>query len=273
MTGFPDKMMIRYLDPAQVGRLLRPEDDPESDRLRSLLAAVYEPSRLEVRSVDSVTVTAKDFQVPVSVPWRAHGSWEKLLPDVAQSRAVLEMPSVTAPHWIDLALDTVVTARVALTEGALESIDSEDVSALPEDEFVARFDFLDLAELMRRAKVADYRDLQDQFPRLYRLHYAQAPPFDPNAPARSYRLRISVLFFAELDLAASLRRLAQCRGAQDDSRPRPDAYDGGALLATSAWLAVFPAAALTVPDPPGSAREVSDLLAAEGCVTAFVDAE
>jgi hypothetical protein len=105
MSGFPDKMMVRYLDPVQVGQVLQPADDPDGTRLRTLLAAVYEPSRLEVRSVDSVTVTAKDFQVPVSAPLKMQGSWEKLLPDVAQSRAVVEMPSVTAPHWIDLASD------------------------------------------------------------------------------------------------------------------------------------------------------------------------
>ncbi|MGW6915298.1 hypothetical protein ACWGB8_15990 [Kitasatospora sp. NPDC054939] len=273
MTSFSDRLMIRYLDPARVRRLLEPEDDPDRTRLRSLLAAVYEPSLMEVRFVDAVTVEAADFQVPVSAPLTVRGSWEKLLPDVAQARAVVEVPSVTPPHWIDLALDTVVRARVELVGGALDSFDSEDLSGLSEEDFIARFAFLDLAELMRRAEVTDLRELQEQFPRLYRLHYAQPPPFDPDAPGRTYRLRVSVLFFPELDLGAALRRLVQCRRAHDDSRPRPDEYEGGALLAAGAWLAVFPAETLAFPDAPGTARQVSDLLATEGFVTAFEDAD
>ncbi|MFI9328820.1 hypothetical protein ACIGZJ_14880 [Kitasatospora sp. NPDC052868] len=271
MTGFSDQLMIRYLDPARVARLLEPEDDPDRTRLRSLLAAVYEPRLLEVRSVDSVAVTATHFQVPVSAPLTARGSWEKLLPDTAQARAVVDVPALAPPQWIDLSLETVVTARVALTEGALDAFASEDLPRLSEEEFAARFAFLDLAELKRRTGVADLRELQEQFPRLYRLHYAQPPPFDPAAPGRAYRLRVSVLAFPELDLGAALRRLVRCRRALDDSCPRPDEYDGGDLLAASAWLAVFPAAALVSPSAPGTARQVSDLLAAEGFTTAFED--
>ncbi|BDM70868.1 hypothetical protein HEK616_43550 [Streptomyces nigrescens] len=271
MNGFADHLMVRYLQPEHVASLLVPQDDPDRHRLRSLLAAVYEPALLEVRFVDSVTVTGTSFQVPVSAPVTVRGSWEKLLPDIAQARATLDIPAVAPVHWIDLALETVVSARVTLTSGALDALDSEDLSGLSEDEFVAKFGFLDLADLMRRAKAADYGELQAQFPRLYRLHYADAPPFDPDAPGRTYRLRISVLFFPDLDLGAALRRLVQCRRALDDTRPRPDEYDGGALLAASAWLAVFPAAALSSDTAPVTGQQVSDLLAAEGFVAAFED--
>ncbi|MFF7534716.1 hypothetical protein ACIP6Q_27815 [Streptomyces bobili] len=248
-----------------------PQEDPDRHRVRSLLAAVYEPSVLEVRFVDSVKVTARSFQVPVSVPMTVHGHWEKLLPDVAQARAAVEIPAVAPLHWIDLSLQTVVTARVVLTSGALDALGSEDLSGLSEQEFIEKFDFLDLAELMRRAKVPDYRELQEQFPRLYRLHYADPPPFDPDGPGRTYRLRVSVLFFPDLDLGAALRRLVQCRRALDATRPRLDEYDGGILLAASAWLAVFPAAALTSDTAPGTEKQVSDLLAGEGFVAAFED--
>lgn len=271
MNGFADQLMIRYLEPERVASLLVPGEDPDRNRVRALLAAVYEPSLLEVRFVDSIKVTGATFQVPVVPPMTVRGSWEKLLPDVAQARAALEFPAVAPPYWIDLSLDTVVTARVQLTSGALDEIGSEDLSGLSEEEFVERFRFLDLGELMRRARVADYQELQAQFPRLYRLHYADAPPFDPDAPGRTYRLRVSVLFFPDLDLGAALRRLVQCRRALDDTRPRPDEYDGGALLAASAWLAVFPAGALASDTAPGTAQQVSDLLATEGFVTAFED--
>ncbi|MFD8324387.1 hypothetical protein [Streptomyces lydicus] len=271
MNGFADRLMLRYLEPAQVASLLVPPDDPDRDRVRSLLAAVYEPSLLEVRFVDAVRVTATQFQVPVSPPVTVRGSWEKLLPDAAHARATVDIPAVAPPYWIDLGLDTVVTARVVLTSGALDALGSEDLSGLTEEEFAARFDFLDLAELMRRARVADYAELQAQFPRLYRLHYAEPPSFDPGTPGRTYRLRVSVLFFPDLDLGAALRRLVQCRQALDDTRPRPDEYDGGALLAASAWLAVFPAATLASDTAPGTEKQVSDLLAAAGFVAAFED--
>ncbi|MFD0277847.1 hypothetical protein ACFVHB_28610 [Kitasatospora sp. NPDC127111] len=269
MERFTDRLMIRYLDPERVRHLVDPPDDPGHHRVQSLLKAVYEQSHLEVRLVDQVKVTSTGFQVPVRAPVTVRGNWEKLLPEVAQARAVLEFPSVSPPLWIDLALDTVVTTRIALTDGALDALTSEDLTGLSEMEFAARFSFLDLAELMRRAKVADYRELQAEFPRLYRLHYAPTPAFDPNAPPHDFRLRVSVLFFPDLDLGAALRRLARSRQALDDSRPRLDEYDGGALLAAGAWLAVFPTSALDVPDAPGTAEQVSDLLAAEGYVTAF----
>ncbi|MEU8695031.1 hypothetical protein [Streptomyces sp. NPDC048665] len=269
MSGFSDQLMVRYLDPTRVQQLLAPPDDPNRARMRSLLAAVYEPSTLEVRFVDAVQVTSTTFQVPVSAPVTVRGNWEKLLPEIAQARAVLEFPGLAPPLWIDLALDTVVTARVTLTDGALESLASEQLSGLSQADFVARFAFLDLDELMRRAKVADYHELQAEFPRLYRLHYAQPPAFDPNAPARRYRLRVSVLFFPDLDLAAALRQLVQSRQALDDTRPRPEEYDGGTLLAASAWLAVFPEAALPAADPVGAAKQTTDLLAADGFVAAF----
>ncbi|MGF1430796.1 hypothetical protein [Kitasatospora sp. LaBMicrA B282] len=269
MDVFTDQLMIRYLDPVHVDNLLAPPDDPDRTRLQSLLAAVYEPNPLAVRFVDSVSVTSTDFQVPVSAPVTVRGSWEQLLPDVSQTRVVLDVPALTPPLWIDLALDTVVTARVALTDGALEALAAEDLTGLSEADFVARFAFLDLADLMARARVADYQELQAEFPRLYRLHYAQPPAFDPAAPGRRFRLRVSVLFFPDLDLGGALRRLARTRQALDDARPHPAEYDGGALLAASAWLAVFPAAAFTVPGAPGTTQQVSALLAAEGCATAF----
>ncbi|MGA5823981.1 hypothetical protein ACPC54_39815 [Kitasatospora sp. NPDC094028] len=275
MSGFSDQLMIRYLNPQLVHDLLAPPAPttpttppapPDRTLLRNLLTTVYEPGVIEIRSVDAVAVERTDFQVPLGAPTTVRGSWEKLLPDTAQSRAVLEIPPVGPPLWIDMALDTVVTSQVALTEGALASFDSANLAGLTRDEFVARFAFLDLPDLMNRAGVATFAELQAQFPRLYRLHYATPPP---GAAGREFRLRISALFFPDLDLEGALRRLARSRQALDDSSPRPDEYDGGALLAASAWLAVFPAAALGLPGAPGTQQQVTDLLHAAGFGAAF----
>ncbi|PJN25531.1 hypothetical protein CG736_14110 [Kitasatospora sp. CB02891] len=271
MNTFCDQLMIRYLDPARIQDLLVPADDPDKNRLRSLLASVYEPSTLEVRVLAAPRVLTTQFQVPLDDPLTVRANWEKLLPDTAQARAVLEVPRTGPPLWIDVALDTRVTAQVALTSGALDALASEDLTGLSQQEFAARFAFLDLADLMRRAHVADYQELQAEFPRLYRLHYAQPPPFDPAAPGRDFRLRISALVFPDLDdLAGALRRLVQSRQALDESRPHPDAYDGGAVLAAGAWLAVFPrAATFPNPEPAGLEQQVTDLLATDGFVAAF----
>ena len=166
MNVFADQLMIRYLAEDQIKLLLAPQEDTDRRRVRDLLASVYEPSLLEVRVVDDVTVKATGFQVPVAAPVTVRGSWEKVLPDIAQGRAVLEVPGVAPPQWIDLALEALVTARVELTSGALDAIASEDLSNFTEEEFAQRFSFIDLAELMRRAKVADFRELQEEFPAL-----------------------------------------------------------------------------------------------------------
>ncbi|MEU0740843.1 hypothetical protein [Streptomyces sp. NPDC006134] len=269
MSGFVDRLMIRYLDPVKVEELLVPADDTGQSRLRALLAAVYEPGVMEVRSTRKPVVTARHYQVPVTVPLAVRGSWEKILPAPEQTRAGLEIPTSRPAHWIDLCLDTVVPVQVAPTAGALEAIGSETVAHVSEEDFIAKFGRPGLEELLRLTGAADYQELQADSARLYRLHYTEPPPFDPAAPSRSFRLRISVLFFPDLDLAAALRRLVGSRQALDRASARPDTYDGGELLAASAWLAVFPASPRQ-PDPAAPTEDqVSDLLAAEGFVAAF----
>jgi hypothetical protein len=41
---------------------------------------VYQPQLLTVQSLDSITVTAQSFQVPVVEPMPFNGTWEKILP-------------------------------------------------------------------------------------------------------------------------------------------------------------------------------------------------
>ncbi|MFJ7073480.1 hypothetical protein [Streptomyces sp. NPDC098781] len=271
MNGFADRLMIRYQDPVKLDELLVPLDDAGMTRIKTLLAAVYEPGVLEVRSTGAPLVTARHFQVPVTVPLTVRGSWEKVLPAAERARTDFEIPSTTPAHWIDLALDMFVPTQVAPTSGALEAIGSETVARLTEDDFVAKFGRTGLDELLRLTGAADFRELQANSARLYELRYADPPPFDPAAPARRFRLRVSVLFFADFDLAAALRRLVSSRHAVEQVSARPDAYDGGELLAASAWLAVFPAPPRT-PDPASVTEEqVSDVLAAEGFVAAFED--
>lgn len=181
MNGFADQLMIRYLDPEKVDQLLMPLDDTGGTRIRALLATVHEPSLVEVRSVDRPMVTARRFQVPVTVPLTARSTLEKILPSAEQSRASLKISIFTPVHWIDMALDTLVPAKVAMTAGALAAAGSEDAAELTEAQFVAKFGRAVLEELLRRTGAADYEQLRADRARLHRLRSSEPPP-SPRAP-------------------------------------------------------------------------------------------
>jgi hypothetical protein len=147
------------------------------------------------------------------------------------------------------------------------------VSGLSQQDFIAKFQFLDLAGLMASAQVSTYQELQADFPRLYHLHYAAPAPYDPNDPGaqRTYTLRISVLFFSTLDLQGALRQVAQSQRAVDAVWPQPSEYEGGDLLAASAWMGVFPTSIFDPQTTPITQDQVSALFAAQGWVAGFED--
>ena len=269
MSTFADLLMVRYLTAANVENLLDPPADPNHQRVRALLAEVYEPRLLQVESVDAVDVTATAFQVPVVEPTTVRGTWEKQLPNMERSLATFDLPAISQTSWIDMEVETMVTVRVSATTALLDAISSEDVSELSQQAFVNKFQFLDLPGLMQAAGVSTYQELQKDFPRLYHLHYADPAPYNPEDPAsqRKYRLRVSVLFFPTLDLQGALRQVIQARRALNAIRPRPEAYEGGDLLSSSAWMVVFPSSLFTG-HPPTEAN-VTNLFAATQLVAAF----
>ncbi|RSS41918.1 hypothetical protein [Streptomyces sp. WAC08241] len=245
-NGFTDGLMLRYLVPDHVKSLLVPGTDPQHERVRSLLTSVYDPASLDIRSVESVEVVHKEFQTAVHASIAVHGSWDKTIPTAEQARATVEVPATPPVHWIDMSLETVVVVKAASAGGLLASVEAE-AGWTTADGAAAR---------------------QDAYERPYRLRYAEPPPFEPTAPARSLPLRVSALFFDRLDLADALRRLGQAKRAVDAASPQPAAHDGGAPLASSAWLAVFPAVAT---DEPSRTTEqlAGALLATQGYVAAF----
>lgn len=273
MTAIADQLMIRYMDPANVDLLLVPQADATKQRAQALLASVYEPRLLTVQSLDSIIVTAKNFQVPVVEPTTVNGTWEKVLPQSERSLISFDLPAIDQTGWIDMALETTVSVRVSTTSAPLDMVASTDVSELSQQDFLAKFQFLDLSGLMATARVSTYQELQADFPRLYRLHYATPAPYNPDDPAarRSYKLRIAVLFFSGLDLQAALRQMAQARRAVDAVWPQPSEYEGGDLLASSAWIGVFPTSVFAPGLTPITQAEVSALSAAQSWVAAFED--
>jgi hypothetical protein len=269
MSDFADHLMLRYLDPGNVDSLLSPLADVDKLRVRAMLAQVFEPRLLTVQSVDAVDVLKKTFQVPLVEPNTVRGVWEKLLPTSERALASLEIPTLAQTNWVDMVLDTTVAVKVSSTDALLDAVSAEDVSELSQADFIAKFAFLDLPGLMKAARVSTYQELQADFPRLYRLHYADPPPFGPGDPGalRTYKLRICVLFFGgALDLSAALRQTIQARRALDAVHPRAEAYEGGDVRSAGAWLAIFPADAVQA---PVTQDQVTALFAAEGLAVAF----
>lgn len=269
MSGFADSLMLRYLDSGNVDSLLMPAADASKARVRALLAQVFEPRLLTIQSVDAVSVLDKSFQVPLVEPNTVRGTWEKLLPVSERALATIDIPALAQTNWVDMVLDTTVTVKVSSNDALLDGVSSEDVSELAEADFIARFQFLNLPDLMSMAGVASYTELQADFPRLYRLHFADPPAFDPNDPAaqRVYQLRVCALFFdGALDLSAALRQTAQARRALDALHPHPDSYEGGDVRSAAAWLGIFSAGAI---NPPVTQDQVAALFAAKGLLAAF----
>jgi hypothetical protein len=270
MTSFADQLMVRYLDPADVEALLVPPADTSRQRVRALLGGVYQPQLLAVEAVDEVTVTATRFQVPVVEPVRADGILDQLSPSPgSRTQLTVELPALGDTLWLDLMIDAVVRVRVSSSAALLAGVAAEDVSGLSEPDFVARFEFLDLPALMAASGVHTYAELQARFPQLFKLHYADPPVYDPDDPGvlRTYRLRVSGLFFPTLDLVEALRRLTRTRRALDAATPTCAEYEGGALLGASAWLAVFPADAVGAGTP--TRPQIEALFGADHVVAAF----
>lgn len=157
MTSFTDQLMVRFVDPADVEALLVPPADTGKQRIRALLAGVYRPELLEVEAVDEVTVSATRFQVPVVEPARADGILDQLSPSPgSRTQLSVELPALADTLWLDLMIDAVVRVRVSSSAALLAGVAAEDVSALSEPDFVARFEFLDLPALMAASGVHTY---------------------------------------------------------------------------------------------------------------------
>jgi hypothetical protein len=103
MSSFGDQLMVRYLDPAKLNLLLVPQADANRQRVRTLLAQVYEPSLLTVESVDAINVASQSFQVPVVEPAGVRGTWEKLIPTSERALYSFDIP-VLAQGEVGLSL-------------------------------------------------------------------------------------------------------------------------------------------------------------------------
>jgi hypothetical protein len=271
MSAFSDALMVKCLDANAIDELLVPQSDTARDRVRSLLGSVYELPYLDIESVEGVDVLGREFQVPLPEPQQIQGTLERIGP--SPERAVASFTAMPRTQsWAAMELDTRVTVKLSVNTGALESIlavDLSDVSSLAD--FESRFDYIDMPRFMASAGVATLDQLKARFPHQFELSYAEPPVFDPSDPdvERTFRLAVSVLFMADVQLTEALQEAKACRRAAEAARPHAAEADGASVLAASAWMVVFPATASL---PTGLTQaDVEALFAAEGMVAAFED--
>jgi hypothetical protein len=272
MSKFADDLMLKYMTPAKVADLLTPPNDPNRLRVRQLLQGVYETRFLNVRQVDTVEVLAKQYQVPLPQPADVRATWEKVLPVSERSFGSFTAPQLGREAWVGMELDTKVSIRAEITSGAVEEIASEDLSEVStEEEFAAKFQFIDLEAFKRQAGVTSFQELKALFPRQFRLQFAQPPPFDPTDVrfARTFRLSICALFMPELNVEETLREAKLSRRAAEAGRPTIGEVDGAEVATPCAWMVIFPKSTLPAAGPPETAYR--SLFAAEGMVAAFED--
>ena len=270
MSEFIDKLMVKYLDPANVKQLLKPATDPAGQLVQALIGAVFEMRYFTIKEVDSLDILSQQFQAPIGDPFDVQGTFERVLPQAERIFATFTAPRLRQTAWAAMELDLRVTTKVQIASGALQTITSEDLSSVASlAEFQAKFDFIDLTDFMAQARVSTLQELKAAFPRLLQLHFAQPPPYDPADPkaVKTFRFPLCVVFADTIDLAASLQEVKSARRAAEASRPHVDHANGDDLLLGSAWMVIFPSAAIGAATP--TQASIAALFAAEGLVAAF----
>lgn len=271
MSKFADALMLKYMATTQLDALLLPPSDPNRLRIRQLLQNVYEMRFLTVRDVEDVKVLSKHYQVELPHLADVRASLERILPDSQRSFATATAP-LARSDWMGMELETRISVKVELTAGALQRVETEDLSDVSSiADLQSRFQFVDVPLLMTTAGVSTLDELRAVFPHQVRMLFAQPPAYDPNDPAarRAYRLTICALFLPTLEVEEALRQVKLCRRLAVALRPHVDAVDGVEVRAPGAWMAIFPSATLTPAGPSEAA--VRSVFAAEGIVAAFED--
>jgi hypothetical protein len=270
MSGFADRLMVRYLTDANVDQLLVPTGDTTRQRVKRLLESVYEMRDLTVREVVSAEVQGRQFQLPIVEQTELRGSWERIHPQSERTLASFVTSAFARVTWVGMSLDTRVEVNVEITEAALEKIESEDLSDVTTIAGLqAKFLFVDINDLMATSGVTTLQQFKAEFPRIFRLRFAQPPQYDPQAAAagRKYRLRVCALFSEALDLEGMLQMAKAARRANETAYPHISDFEGGDILAGSAWMVVFPTSSITTTSPQEA--DVIALFAAEGILAAF----
>jgi hypothetical protein len=270
MSAFADKLMVRYMTPANVDLLLAPAADTTKERLKFLLRSVYDMRYQTIREVGTATVLRQEFQLPLAEPVEIRGSMERLVANAEQTMARFSIPALGKTTWIAMELDVAVEVKVEIAFADLEGIDTEDLSDVATiAQLQSKFLFLDVPSLMGAAGVTTLQELKRELPQLVKLRYADPPIYNTNDPnaRRQFRLGVCALFVPSLDLEGAIRDAKMCRRVSELARPHRLEFEGGEVRAGCAWMVVFPTASVTTGTP--TVTEIEGLFAADSIVAAF----
>ncbi|WP_033283342.1 hypothetical protein [Streptomyces sp. NRRL F-525] len=273
MSGFGDRALLALSDPVVLGALLSPTDGPGDQRVRTMLASVYDLSAVRVDTVTGVRVREITLQRPLFPAGRRDGAWSQLVPSYTRTELTLTVPEPTRPVWIDLRATVDVTLVAEIDPAGAESVVArafDDFATF--DEFRARFTFFDLDAFLAEHGISTVEELKDAF------HYVVAdiqlrtpPPFDPDDPANTHTLPVTLaaVVVDPFDLVGGLRATRLVREAARPLAGPPPA--GLPAEAAEAYATALVLAADGLPDGLAAA-DVERLCAAEGVVSLFLPA-
>ncbi|MEU1167396.1 hypothetical protein ACIPX0_09860 [Streptomyces sp. NPDC090075] len=273
MSAFGDRALLALSDPAALGALLSPTGGSGDQRVRTMLASVYDLSAVRLDTITDARVREIALQRPLFPTGRQDGAWSQLVPSYARTELTLTVPEPTRPVWIDLRATVDVTLVAEIDPAGAESVVArafDDFATF--DEFRARFTFFDLDAFLTEHGISTVKELKDAF------HYVVAeiqlrtpPPFDPDDPANTHTLPVTLaaVVVDPFDLAGGLRATRLVREA---ARPLTGPVPAGLPAeATEAYATALVIAADGLPDGLAAA-DVERLCAAEGVVSLFLPA-
>ncbi|WP_405975260.1 hypothetical protein OG496_47035 [Streptomyces sp. NBC_00988] len=273
MSAFGDRALLALSDPVALGALLSPTGGSGDQRVRTMLASVYDLSAVRLDTITGARVREIALQRPLFPTGRQDGAWSQLVPSYTRTELTLTVPEPTRPVWIDLRAAIDVTLVAEIDPAGAESVVSrafDDFATF--DEFRARFTFFDLDAFLAEHGISTVEELKDAFDYVVaEIQLRTPPPFDPDDPANTHTLPVTLaaVVVDPFDLAGGLRATRLVREA---ARPLTGPVPAGLPAeATEAYATALVIAADGLPDGLAAA-DVERLCAAEGVVSLFLPA-
>jgi hypothetical protein len=209
MGQFTDSILLKLSDPQQLAAVLTTPGATTGAGLQVLFNAAFTLPYATVSSLNSLAVLSVEIERPVLVERRRRGYWTQAQPHYARTEVTYDDVDPLAPLWIDLAAQVKINATLNVDPGVLESTLINDLPAQATlADYQAQLPFFDFATFMAEHGISTVDQLRESTSFLVgQLKYKAATPFNPNDPANTYTLPLSVpiLVRETVDLSASLR--------------------------------------------------------------------
>lgn len=226
MSAFGDRALLALSDPVALGALLSPTGGSGDQRVRTMLASVYDLSAVRLDTITDARVREIALQRPLFPTGRQDGAWSQLVPSYTRTELTLTVPEPTRPVWIDLRAAIDVTLVAEIDPAGAESVVTrafDDFATF--DEFRARFTFFDLDAFLAEHGISTVEELKDAFDYVVaEIQLRTPPPFDPDDPANTHTLPVTLaaVVVDPFDLAGwAARHPARTGGGAAPDRPGP----------------------------------------------------